>query len=130
MKAQSLRDWCSQNGEYGEQLLKEWHTDKNNHLYLCSGETPDTIARASGQKVWWKCSECSHEWQATVLSRTSLKSGCPSCGGNICITGKNDLQTWCLSQGDFGQQLLKEWNTEKNNELGFTPTPFQEVVTK
>lgn len=33
----------------------------------------------SGIKVWWKCSECGHEWSATINSRAHKGSGCPIC---------------------------------------------------
>lgn len=38
-----------------------------------------TLAWKSQKRVWWRCSECGHEWRSTVGSRTSLGSGCPSC---------------------------------------------------
>jgi hypothetical protein len=55
-------------------IAKEWHPTKN------VGLTPRDIARASGKKVWWRCSyNPTHEWQAKVKYRTILNSGCPLC---------------------------------------------------
>ncbi|RPF21081.1 zinc-ribbon domain-containing protein [Myceligenerans xiligouense] len=35
---------------------------------------------ASKDRCLWRCSECSHEWEATVVSRVVMRSGCPVCG--------------------------------------------------
>ena len=102
----SLKTWCLNNGDYGKQILKEWTgqcTDDNKQY------TPDEVTRASGKKFRWQCSkEPSHIWDAVLVSRTGSKSGCPYCSGTK-ITDKNSLKNWCLNNGDFGKQLLKEW---------------------
>jgi hypothetical protein len=55
-------------------IAVEWHPSKNLPL------TPATVTRASGRKVWWKCStNPDHEWQAQVKNRTIVGSGCPRC---------------------------------------------------
>ena len=53
------------------ELVKEWNYDKN--LLI----NPTKVSRGSGKKVWWKCKN-SHEWQATILSRSS-GTNCPFC---------------------------------------------------
>lgn len=53
------------------ELLLEWDYTKNEIL-------PEEISCFSGRKVWWKCCECGHSWQATVGNRVS-GSGCPKC---------------------------------------------------
>ena len=53
-------------------LLKEWNFEKNDI-------SPTTVRGGSGIKVWWKCSECGHEWSATINSRAHKGSGCPIC---------------------------------------------------
>lgn len=52
------------------ELMREWICDKN----------PDaTTIKAGSQKiVWWKCTKCGHEWQASVYSRTKGRK-CPAC---------------------------------------------------
>ena len=55
-------------------LAQEWNYEKNNDL------TPDMILPNSNKKVWWKCSKCNHEWQATIASRNNGR-GCPYCLG-------------------------------------------------
>lgn len=53
------------------QVAKEWHPIKNGSLQ------PTDVTYGSGKKVWWKCQE-GHEYQATVLHRTS-GTNCPIC---------------------------------------------------
>ena len=55
------------------QLAEEWYYIKNGKL------TPDNICANSEKRVWWLCSTCKHEWQATPSSRNSAGSGCPKC---------------------------------------------------
>lgn len=38
----------------------------------------DSMFVNSHTKVWWKCSQCQHEWKATVDSR-NRGNGCPAC---------------------------------------------------
>jgi protein-arginine kinase activator protein McsA len=55
-------------------LLPELHPTRN------PGLDPKQIGGRSSLKVWWRCSTCDHEWQATVASRTYAGTGCPVCG--------------------------------------------------
>lgn len=54
-------------------LIKEWDFSKNTLQ-------PEKVFRGSHTKVFWKCSVCSFEWQATIASRACGKRGCPKCG--------------------------------------------------
>ncbi len=63
-------------------IAKEW-SEKNDKTSL------DFFAK-SGKKVWWKCSICKKEWEATIASRTLNGNGCPHCKS---IT-LNDNTTW------------------------------------
>ena len=54
------------------QIAKQWHPTKNGKL------SPREIGAGSTQKIWWKCDR-GHEWKVKVVSRTSLKTGCPEC---------------------------------------------------
>lgn len=59
--------------EYPE-IAAEWHPTKNETL------KPDQVSRASGKKVWWKCTvNPDHEWQAIIENRTIIGTGCPYC---------------------------------------------------
>jgi len=108
-----LKTWCLDNGEFGSRLTQEWtgQCEDGKHYEM------DEVARASHKKFKWKCSE-GHEWYATVRDRTHSKCGCTYCANNVrsakvskskLNTGINDLKTWCLNNGDFGQKLLNEW---------------------
>ena len=52
-------------------LLEEWNFEKN-------AKMPQDYPARSNKKVWWKCSACGHEWQASPDSRF-CGSGCPVC---------------------------------------------------
>ena len=64
---EGINDFAS----FNERLLKEWNYEKNTIK-------PTEISAKSNEKVWW-IGECGHEWQATVNSRTMLKTNCPIC---------------------------------------------------
>ena len=49
------------------------------HRQLNPGIDAKQLAARSSQKVWWRCSECGHEWKTMVCTRTN-GSGCPRCG--------------------------------------------------
>lgn len=66
-------------------LANEWHYDKNGAL------KPTMVVAGSGKKVWWKCSVCSHEWQATVASRNS-GNGCAKCAAKRMEGNKHALK--------------------------------------
>ncbi len=53
------------------EVADEWH-DKNQ-------KNPKDFLYGSHQKVYWKCTNCEHEWKTTINSRTSYKSCCPRC---------------------------------------------------
>lgn len=56
-------------------LAKEWNQLKN------AGISPKDVSCGSGKLVWWKCSKCGNEWQATVYNRF-YGTGCPLCYKN------------------------------------------------
>lgn len=84
-------------------LARQWDSKKN------GGLTPDRILAGTRRKVWWKC-EKGHQWQATVISRTSNGNGCPVCAGKLVVPGENDL----ASQFPL---IAAQWDPEKNGAL-------------
>ena len=84
-------------------LASEWHPTKNAPLL------PNAILPKSGIKVWWLCSQCGHEWQASPHSR-SAGHGCPCCSGRVAKVGVNDLAT-------INPALASEWHPTKNAPL-------------
>ncbi|MBR5177594.1 MAG: hypothetical protein IKW90_02180 [Lachnospiraceae bacterium] len=97
------------------EVAKEWHPTKNGDL------SPDGFLPGSHQKVWWKCCK-GHEWQAEIKSRATRNDavGCPKCARESArnrtraSTGENDLLT-------LFPELCKEWDYEKNQEIGLYP---------
>lgn len=53
-------------------ISSEWHPTKNGAL------TPQDFVRFSNKQAHWKCDK-GHEWSAVIVSRTKMRSGCPSC---------------------------------------------------
>lgn len=85
------------------ELAAQWHPTRN------GGLTPGDLTAGTRRKVWWRCDK-GHEWQASVLSRTSLGNGCPVCAGKQIIPGENDLAS------QF-PQLAAQWHPDKNGAL-------------
>ncbi len=54
-------------------LLAELHPTKNADLDVY------TLGAGSGQKVWWRCSQCGNDWRMDPASR-ARGCGCPACG--------------------------------------------------
>ncbi|MGA2924652.1 MAG: zinc-ribbon domain-containing protein [Solirubrobacteraceae bacterium] len=53
-------------------LAAELHPDRN------PGVNPQQLRVLSKQKVWWRCQECAHEWEAMIVNRQQ-GTGCPRC---------------------------------------------------
>lgn len=95
------------------ELAKEWHPTKNGDL------TPDKITIRNGEKVWWLCPNCGHEWQSTPAHRSEGK-GCPVCGRKKSEKGRSlYFLKKSGSIADVHPELLREWNSEKN--IGLSP---------
>ena len=84
-------------------LAEEWHPTMNHPLQ------PTQVTAGSAQKVWW-LGKCGHEWEASVVSRSSNGTGCPYCTGRKALAGVNDLQT-------VRPTLAEEWHPTKNHPL-------------
>lgn len=64
-------------------LLQEWHPIKNGDLRLDQVQPTDTKT-----KIWWLCSHCGHDWEATLSSRLSRSRrsrgrACPVCRDGV-----------------------------------------------
>ena len=89
-----------------EKLMSEWDWDKNNEI----GFYPDELTCGSEKKAWWICDK-GHEWKSTVHNRIQ-GNGCPHCAGRYFGDKKYIIDN---------EELMKEWDWEKNNELGLNP---------
>ena len=90
-------------------LAKEWMYDRNGEL------TPETVTARNNKKVWWKCSICSHEWEATINNR-SKNHGCPACAK--LRVQKLKRQTELKLRGSLLKNrpdLAAEWDCERNS---------------
>ena len=105
----SLLTYINNNGEYGEQLRKEYRS--KNELSL------EEVCFSSNKKVWWKCSKCEYEWRASPNSRTGkYKSGCAKCAGKI-VSDKNSLLSFIEANGAYGEKLRKEYSDKNKKAL-------------
>lgn len=85
------------------EISEEWDQDKNGTLQ------PDQILPGSEKKIWWKCRDHGHSWNAYVFQRTA-GHGCPYCAGNRILAGFNDLKT-------LYPLIACEWDHEKNGAI-------------
>jgi len=85
------------------ELIGEWNYERNGSMQ------PADVTPFSDKKVWWRCKEYGHEWEAVIKSRTK-GTGCPICAGNKVLDGFNDLAT-------ANPELAAEWHPTKNLPL-------------
>lgn len=74
-----LKDWCDENGAYGEMLLREWDYKENLEEYSI---TPENVTNGSSFNAHWICSNCGNKFQKRIGRRTSMRIGCNVCGIN------------------------------------------------
>lgn len=93
------------------QLAEEWNYSKNGTL------KPSLISRRSSKKVWWICSLCGKEWQATIAHRSDGR-GCPECAKKTRVIKRNaNLISIVGSLAQNCPELAKEWHSTKNDDL-------------
>ena len=80
----------------------QWCNEKNT-------KSPSEVSPGSSTPVWWEC-DLGHQWKASPINRTRIKSGCPYCSGNKVKVGFNDLQT-------VSPHIAAQWDDEKNGDL-------------
>lgn len=85
------------------ELIKEWNVKKNKNL------EPTDFTAGSNKKVWWICSKCRHEWQATIVNRARNGRGCPACYKN----GINKNKTLAY----LFPKVAQEWHPTLNKSL-------------
>jgi predicted Zn-ribbon and HTH transcriptional regulator len=91
-------------------LINEW-SEKNYNL------NPNEIKCNSKKIVWWKCSKCGFEWEATVKSRYN-GSKCPKCRNKE--KGEKTVIRQIQKNGSLlskNPELSKEWHPTKNGDL-------------
>jgi group I intron endonuclease len=103
-------------------LLEEWDFDKNKIL-------PTEIFKSSTEYVWWKCKN-GHEWQSTVLNRTSGHN-CMECYREK-QSGINNYNHKPIAQYSKDGKLIKVWNYMKqaSTELNISYTGISRAYHK
>jgi len=93
-------------------LVQDWNVKRNGQL------TPNMFGINSNDRVWWKCRQCGHEWETTIISRGNRNSGCPECSK---IKRGKTFTAWCVSErgslADNNPILAEEWHPTKNLDL-------------
>jgi hypothetical protein len=56
------------------------------------GWDPTQVTKYSNKKVDWKCAS-GHKWRVSINSRSTFRTGCPTCSGQKILPGFNDLAT-------------------------------------
>ena len=98
------------------ELMAEWHPRRNGDL------DPYRIGQHAHRKVWWRCSDCGHEWQTSPNQRTSRGRGCPECGRRRSIAanvdrGRRFRASPERSIATVRPDLMQEWHPTRNGEL-------------
>ena len=97
------------------QVALFWDAKKNHPL------SPDEVTVSSSMRAHWKCNVCLHEWQASVLNKTRLKSGCPKCAdacrSKIADGTRQKHPTFAIAK----HVLLEQWDHDRNRDNGNFP---------
>lgn len=105
-----LETWCNQNNRLD--LLEDWNHARNNGL------TPKMVSANTKEVVFWKCSQCGHEWTCAVQVRKNGRL-CPNCSHAIRseIVRKRKLGDGENSIANKKPLLAEQWDYEANGDL-------------
>lgn len=99
------------------ELMKEWHPRFN------PGIDPGRLRPKSKIRIWWRCPE-GHEWETYLFNRTTYRSGCPFCAGNLSQSKAAEWKAkaaqkeaeWELKEAEISQlSFLPEYTTKTVN---------------
>lgn len=78
---------------------------------------PEFVAAGSKMRATWSCKTCKHEWEASVVNRTRIGTGCPKCHKRNHAV-KQRLRTVAKngSVADY-PDIMQEWDFEKNVDI-------------
>ena len=89
------------------ELAAELHPIKNANLtYYGNPIKAKDLVAGTMKKLWWKCSDCSHEWSATGNDRShkNRPTGCPACSNHaVHIDRRNSMRT---THPELAKELL------------------------
>lgn len=69
------------------------------HPTLNGEKSPFDFTPGSGERVWWSCGECGHEWESKFQSRHQGK-GCPACAHRKSFTVNSPISVGSVLGGD------------------------------
>lgn len=78
------------------ETAKDWHPGKN------GDRTPENTAPYTPSKAWWLCSDCGHEWEASVNNR-SRGDQCPGCVKYATSEAETRLREWIRVSEEFSK---------------------------
>ena len=91
-------------------VASQWHPTLNGDL------KPSEVVAGSQKRAWWKCDKGpDHEWETTVVKRTTYGRGCGFCA--------NQKASVTNSLASLFPEIASEWHPTKNGDL----TPDQIV---
>ncbi len=91
-------------------LAAEWVTDKN------PGISPMMLKSNSLQRIWWRCAECAHEWEARIDTRALRGHGCKRCAAaQLSVTRRRPKPGQSLA--DVKPQLMTLWHPIRNADI-------------
>jgi len=92
-----------------------WDAKKNHPL------SSDQVTVFSNMKAHWSCSVCLYEWQAPVMMKARVNTGCPKCakanGGKKADGTRQKHPTFARAN----HALLEQWDHDRNRENGNFP---------
>ena len=83
-------------------FAREWHPTKNGAV------RPTDVVPGARRKAWWRC-RFGHEWQADIVQRTRVGTGCPYCSGYR-VTPERTLAA-------VAPAVARTWHPKKNGTL-------------
>jgi DNA-directed RNA polymerase subunit RPC12/RpoP len=100
-------------GEVDPALSAEWHQDRNRPL------KPADVKPNRALRVWWQCSTCAYEWQASIGERAKGRS-CSKCAARRRAAGRASM---ARGEGHhLPDRLLAEWDADLNDRDASTVT--------
>jgi DNA-directed RNA polymerase subunit RPC12/RpoP len=100
-------DMCMENSFSSHEKADYWNYEKND-------KTPREVFKKSGEKYWFTCSDCKHEF-AIGIDKVLRGQWCPYCSHHkLC---KDDKCKICFENSFASNKKADYWNYEKNDKI-------------
>lgn len=91
-------------------LADEWIIEMNPLL------DPKSLRANSMERAWWRCTKCSHEWEARIDTRALRGHGCKRCASaQLSATRRRPKPG--LSLPDVKPELMIMWHPSRNSDI-------------